>query len=375
VARRRQNRQKAKSISLSGRFNFPKVDRVLLLLTVLLSVLGLLAVADASAPQALAVFGDSYHFAKQQLRWMILGYAALVAGASIHYKTWEKYANSFYILTVILLIIVLLPGIGNRLLGARRWISLGFFSFQPAEFAKLSLAMVVAYAASKKTDFIKILGIIGFTAALIMLQPDLGTTIVVVSIGFAQAFVAGAPLLYFLLSTLGGGALAAMLVLFSDYRRARLMTFLQSSADPLGESYHMRQILFALGSGGLFGAGIGQSRQKQLFLPETASDSVFAVMAEELGFMGSAAILVLLLFFVIRVFKIAKNAPDTFSKVLATGIGIWIGGQMFLNIASMVALIPLTGIPLPFFSYGGSSLVMILFGVGILLNISSHETK
>lgn len=372
MATRRKKRQSSNTV-LFDRSKIFSIDKTLLSLTILLSVLGLLAVADASAPQALVVFDDSYYFAKQQLKWLILGVVAMFFSSVIHYGFWKKYANQIFLFTIFLLLIVLIPGIGSRFLGARRWISLGAFSFQPSELAKLSLAMVIAYAADKKTDYIKILGLIAFTAGLIMLQPDLGTTIVVVSVGLSQAFIAGMPIINFTLAILGGGALASMLVLFSDYRRARLMTFLESSTDPLGASYHMRQILFAIGSGGLFGVGIGQSRQKQLFLPETASDSVFAVIAEELGFLGASVIVMLLLFFVLRAFRIASKAPDTFSKILASGISVWIGGQMFLNLASMVALTPLTGIPLPFFSYGGSSLVMILFGVGILLNISSYE--
>ncbi len=169
------------------------------------------------------------------------------------------------------------------------------------------------------------------------------------------------------------GAISGLgLILSSSYRKERLITFLTSS-DPLGSSYHIRQVLIALGAGGLFGVGLGSSRQKHLFLPESATDSVFAVLGEEIGFIGAVLIICLLAFFTLRCFKVAARSKNTFSKILASGIAIWIGTQTFLNIASMVALTPLTGIPLPFFSYGGSSLVMLLLSVGILINITRHE--
>lgn len=352
-----------------------KFDKSLFFLTLLLLTLGVLSVTDSSAPQALAVFGDSYYFAKQQLKWALAGLGFLFLGASIPYTFWKKNARYVFIVTLVLLVLVLIPGLGSRLLGARRWLNLGPVSFQPSELTKLSLAIYMAYLLDKKEEFVKIIGSIGAIAFLVMMQPDMGTNLVIVSIAFGQLFIAGVPLQYFLSTIFGGGIIALMLIFTSDYRRERLNTFLQMSSDPLGDSYHLRQILFAIGSGGIFGVGLGRSRQKHLFLPETASDSVFAVISEEIGFVGSVVLIALLTFFVLRIFRLAKNAPDNFSKLLASGIGLWIGGQMFLNIASMVALTPLTGIPLPFFSYGGSSLVMILFAIGILLNISSNSKK
>jgi len=366
----RKNRKKRLVFRAPDVENF---DKTFALLTIIFLILGTLAVADASAPQALVVFSDPYFFAKQQLKWIFAGIVFMVIGASINYLYWKKIAKYAFIGTVILLILVLIPGFSARVLGARRWISLGSLSFQPSELAKLSLAIYIAYLIDIKESFFKIISSIAAVAFLVMLQPDLGTNIVIVSIGIGQLFVAGLPLVHLVGVIFSGGAVASLLILFSDYRRQRLMTFLESSVDPLGNSYHMRQILLALGSGGIFGTGLGQSRQKHLFLPETASDSVFAVIAEEIGFVGSVILISLLTFFIIRIFRIAKNAPDNFSKLLATGIGLWIGGQMFLNISSMVALTPLTGIPLPFFSYGGSSLVMVLFAVGILLNISKNS--
>lgn len=348
------------------------IDKTLFWMVVLLCVLGILAVSDASAPQALAVFSDPYYFAKQQIVWTVVGFFGLIVASNIHYLQWKKVAFLFGGTCVVLLMAVLIPGIGERVLGARRWIGLGPISLQPSEFAKFAVALATARMIDDKYPLSYIVGFVGGVCGLIMLQPDLGTTIVVAGVGAAQLFAAGLPLAHFVILGFGGALATLFLILVSDYRRARLVSFLESSSDPLANSYHMRQILIALGSGGVLGVGIGQSRQKHLFLPETASDSIFAVIAEETGLVGSLVVILLLAFFVLRVLKIAKNAPDTFSRILASGVAFWFMGQMFLNISSIVAVTPLTGIPLPFFSYGGSSLVMILGSLGIILNISKY---
>jgi cell division protein FtsW len=347
-------------------------DKTLLFLTLLLTALGLVAIADASSPQAVELFNDSFYFLKQQLGWAALGLVALLLAAVLHYSLWKKLAPWLFALSIILLVVVLIPGVGNKLLGARRWISLGPITLQPSEFVKLTLAMFMAWLAEKEVPFYYYALIFGLVAFLIMLQPDLGTTIVVLGIGVVQLFVMGAGLLNLGVLLGAGGLIGFLLIIISSYRRQRLMTFFQNSQDPLGSSYHIRQVLLALGSGGIFGVGLGQGRQKHLFLPEAATDSVFAVIAEEIGFVGSVFLIFIFVLFVLKMIKIAQRSQDRFAAVLAVGIAAWIGGQMFLNIGSMVALVPLTGVPLPFFSYGGSSLTMILLGVGILLNISKN---
>ena len=291
---------------------------------------------------------------------------------NIHYSFWEKIATPLFFLSVFCLLVVLLPHFSLSALGARRWISIGPINFQPSEFIKLGLALYLAKVASKKMKpisyFLPVVGV----AFLIMLQPDLGTTLIVATIGLSQIFVSGVSLLYFGAALLIGAFGTLVMILVSPYRKDRLLTFFESTRDPLGKSYHIRQVLLGLGSGGIFGVGFGASRQKYLFLPEASTDSIFAVIAEELGLIGAIAIILLFLYFLFKGLKIARSAPDDFSKILATGITAWIGGQAFLNIASMVALVPLTGIPLPFLSYGGSSLVMVLTACGILLNISKY---
>lgn len=354
----------------------PEIDKTLFYLILSLVVIGLVFVADISAPQALNFFGDKFHFIKQQIVWATVGVLAMIIISNIHYSFWKKLAVPIFFTTVILLIAVLIPGISLKALGARRWISIGSINFQPSEVVKLALALYLAKVAdSKITKPLAFFIPLAIVCGLIMLQPDLGTTLVVGFIGITQIFVSGVPIVYFLGSLFTGIVGVIILIIASPYRRDRLMTFLQVGADPLGKEYHIRQILLALGSGGLFGLGIGQSKQKYLFLPEASTDSIFAAIAEEIGFIGSVALIILFAVFIYRSFKISERAPDQFSKILALGITAWIGGQMILNISSMTALTPLTGIPLPFFSYGGTSLSMILASCGILLNISRYGER
>ncbi len=366
--------KKRKRIPFSDRL-LGKPDRGFFFLTLILTFLGIIAVADASSPQALATFSDPFYFVKQQIIWSLLGVGILIGVSFVPYFFWRKVSLPIFLLSLFLLILVLIPGAGTRILGARRWLNLGPLSFQPSEFVKLSLAMFLAkIVAEDRRKWIPALVIL-IVAILIMLQPDFGTTIVVVGMAFGQLFLGGFPILYFLGAVIFGGLMGTLLIFFSDYRRARLQSFLQSSIDPLGSSYHIRQILYALGSGGILGVGIGQSKQKHLFLPETATDSVFAIVAEEVGFLGSLVILLLIFFFIYKSFKIAYNAPDRFSQLLAGGVAIWFGIQSLLNLGSIVAIIPITGVPIPFFSYGGSSLTMVLVSAGILLNISKYKEK
>ncbi len=345
-------------------------------LILLLVAIGLVFIADISTPQALNYFNDRFYFLKQQAVWASLGIIAMLIISKIHYNFWKKIAVPFFFLSCLLLIVVLIPELSLKALGARRWISIGNINFQPSEVIKLSLAIYLAKVAdSKITKPLAFFIPLAVVCGLIMIQPDLGTTLIIGTIGMVQIFMSGIALIPFLGWIISGIISVAVLIMTSPYRRDRLMTFLEVGSDPLGKEYHIRQILLALGSGGLFGLGIGQSRQKYLFLPEASTDSIFAAIAEEIGFIGSVALVLLFAYFVFRAIKIAANAPDQFSRILSIGIVAWIGGQIILNLSSMTALTPLTGIPLPFFSYGGTSLLMILASCGILLNISKYEIK
>lgn len=350
----------------------PRIDRKLFAATILLVIIGLIAVLDASPVQSLNVFGDKFHLFKNQLIWSFVGFAALIISSKINYKFWQKLATPLFFFVLVSLILVLIPGIGVQLLGARRWISLGPIFFQPSEFAKFGLILYLAKFMSKKKASILYFLPLVLVSFLIMLEPDLGTTMVIVLTGAIQIFASQINLLHFGGIGILGGLAVFLSVMISPYRKDRLLTFFEQSSDPLGKSYHIRQILLGLGSGGLLGVGLGGSRQKFLFLPEASTDSIFAVIAEEVGFIGALGLIFLLGFYVFRALRISKYAPDSFSRFLALGIGSWIGIQVVLNIASMTALVPLTGIPLPFISYGGSSLIMIMFATGILLNISKQ---
>jgi cell division protein FtsW len=350
------------------------VDKRFLFLIFVLLAFGLIIVADASAPQALNTFGDKFYLFKQQLEWAGMGLLALLVTSKIKYTFWEKSATPLFLLSLMFLVLVLLPHLGFSTLGARRWLFFGPINFQPSEFVKFTFCIFLAKVASKSKGVISYFLPLIIVMILVMLQPDLGTTLVVTIIGVSQIFVSNVSIWYLVIAVISGLIAGIPLILFSPYRRERLLTFLQITEDPLGKSYHMRQILLGLGAGGIFGVGFGASLQKYSFLPEASTDSIFAVIAEELGLIGGTVIIGLFVYFVIKAFKIARNAPDIFSRTLAIGIAAWIGGQAFLNIASMVAIVPLTGIPLPFISYGGSSLVMILSACGILLNISRFAT-
>ncbi len=341
--------------------------------TFILTILGIIALADISAPQGQSFFSDPFYFVKQQAIWVGLGLVAFIVASYTPYSLWKKISPFLFILNVILLIMVLIPGLGTKFLGARRWLIFGPISIQPSELSKLTLGLFLAYLLDKKTRILFAVIPIALVAALIMFEPDLGTTLVVLGIGFSQLFISGIALTAFLAAIAVGIGLVTPLVLLSSYRRERLMTFINGITDPLGTSYHIRQILFALGSGGLLGVGLGNSRQKFLFLPESSTDSIFAIIAEEIGYLGAGLVIILFVIYIYKLIWVAGRAPDTFSKIFVIGIAGWIMTQTFLNIGSMVAAVPLTGVPLPFFSYGGSAITALLFSLGIVNNIARNS--
>jgi len=352
-----------------------KFDRILFFLVLMLSFLGVLLIYDASAATAMQTFGNRYYFASHQLGWIGLGILVMLITMNINYHFWRRVAWLMLIFSLVSLVLVLLPGLGIKVLGGRRWLNFGLLPFQPAEFAKIILIIYLTAYFEKKIKFLHFLVLLAVFSLLLMLEPDLGTTVVLISTAFVIYFLVGGKIWEFLILGLFGVLSGLGFILISPYRLARLKVFLNPDLDPQGSSYHLRQILLALGSGGLWGRGIGQSRQKFLFLPEAATDSIFAVIGEEIGFVGAVAFLAFFLFLLIRGLKIAQEAPDKFGQVLAGGIASLIFIQFFLNLASMVSLIPLTGVPLPFISYGGSFLLVAYWGLGILLNISKFCLK
>ncbi len=354
---------------------FLSPDRWLVGIVVLLSLFGVLMVYDSSVAIAIRDFGDQYYYAKEQLKWLVLGFAAMILMSRIDYHRWYALALPALLGTMGLLVAVFIPGLGVRALGANRWLNFGLFILQPAELAKLVLILYLAawFTNKEKGRFGAFLLLTGIMFGLVILEPDLGTGIILVTIAIIMYFLSGASVKHFALLVPVVIIGITLLAISSPYRFARLTTFLNPQSDPLGASYQIRQVLLALGSGGWTGIGIGKSRQKYEYLPEANTDSIFAIIGEEVGLLGAILVVGAFAFLVWRAFRVAGRAPDAFGRLLAAGIAAWIGMQSILNIGAMAALIPLTGIPLPLISYGGSSLVIVLAATGIVLNISRQR--
>jgi len=352
-----------------------RMDFILLGIVIFLSLFGLLMIFEASYIQALQEYNDKYHFLRNQTIWLGLAVVSMALVSRIEYRNYYHLSIFLLLGALALLFAVFIPGLGTASSGAHRWINLGFIQFQPTEIVKLVLVVYLSawFRYQEKGRFLAFLILLALIVGLIILEPDLGTAVVVGSIATALYFLSGAPIWQFLILIPIGLAGILGLSLVSPYRYRRLMTFFNPQIDPLGASYHIRQLLLALGRGGWFGVGIGKSRQKFNYLPEATTDSIFAIIGEEFGFIGSSIILLLLTALVLRGFKIAQNSSTRFGKLLAGGISAWFAIQIIINLGAIAALLPLTGMPLPFISYGGSSLVIIFIAVGILLNISKEK--
>lgn len=351
------------------------IDLPLLGIIIVLIIFGSVMVYDASVIQALNDYKDSYFYIRQQLIWAALGLFSMFFFSNFNYKNFRKYAFLFMGVSFLMLLAVFIPGLGISGGGAHRWLKFGPVTVQPAEIIKLTAVIYLAYIFEKKTrvvPFLVLVSVVSFVTAV--LQRDLGSTIVFVGITVSMYFAAGAPIWHFIV-TLPVGIIAVLgLILTSGYRSKRVLAFLDPFSDPQGFSYHISQVLIALGAGGLFGLGLGHSRQKFEYIPEVSTDSIFGIVGEELGFFGSAFLIGLFIFLIFRGLKIAQDCTDNFGKLLALGITCWIGIQVVINLSAMTALMPLTGVPLPFISYGGSALVANLTAMGILLNISKQNS-
>jgi len=351
-----------------------RIDISLLISVIILTFFGLFMIYDASSFVAFRDFGDKYHYLKDQFIWIIVGLGALTFFSIFDYR--RLYTLAFPILcgALALLILVFIPGIGVKLLGAHRWIDTGVFLLQPAEFVKLALAIYLAawFSNKEKGRLPAFLLLMGLVLGLIMLEPDMGTTVVILSEALIIYFLSGANVFYFSIIVPLMGLLGFIFIKLSPYRAKRLEAFLNINSTLESSSYHVKQILIAFGSGGLLGVGLGNSLQKYAYLPESTTDSIFAIIAEELGFVGAVLLIIFFIFIISRCFRIAANAKDNFGKLLAGGITTFLAVQAIINLAAQTVLVPLTGIPLPFISYGGSSLIIDLTSIGILLNISKQ---
>ncbi len=339
-------------------------------------VLGILILASVSASFSLGKTGSTFYFLNHQILYGLI--PGLFLGGIAYLAPLEKlrkYAFFFLAGNLVLLGLVFLPFFGAEVKGAYRWFYLGPISFQPSEFLKLSFILyIAAWLAAKKQrgTLLPFLIVLGVISLLLVLQPDISTLGIIGLTGILMYFLAGTPIWHTLLMLGGGAGILAMLVKAAPYRFSRLAVFFDPSLDPLGQGYQLKQALIGIGSGGLTGVGLGLSFQKFGVLPEPISDSIFAVFAEETGFLGAIVLLTTFLLFLWQGIRVAKNVQDSFAKLTAMGIVSWITIQALMNIGSMTGILPVTGVPLPFISYGGSALVTELIGLGILLNISKR---
>ncbi len=346
----------------------------LFLLPIIASVIGIFFVFEASSISAFQHFGTSFYYLRLQTIWFIIGILLMLFFSSFDYHKLYYFSFPFLLINLILLVIVLIPGIGYSSGGARRWIDLGVITVQPSELVKFSIILYLSswFLTKEKKRFFSFLFLLGVTIALILLQPDMGSAFIVFGVFLILYFLSGQDLHYllFLIPISTGGFL--ILIKSSAYRLKRFLAFLNPQEDPLGITYHINQIMISLSAGGLFGRGIGASRQKYLFLPEAHTDSIFAIIGEEFGFIGSLALIIFYIFLIHRCFLVATRAKDRYGKLLAGAIFSLLSLQILINLGGMVNVIPLTGVPLPFISYGGSSLLVFFALMGILINIGKR---
>lgn len=354
-------------------------------LTILVFILvgfGLVMLSSAGIVEGQKKFGSApYYVLHQLLTGGVVGSLAFLIFSKINFRFWRTMALPFLLGSLFLMMAIFVPQLGLSVKGATRWLSIGWFSFQPAEILKF--AMIIYFAAwfsgrgQNKTNWshslVPFLVVFVFAGLLLVLQPDMGTLGIVSIIAMAIFFFAGGGLKPFL----GMGAVIMLgflsLAIIFPYQFNRLLAFVNKTGDPQGISYHINQALIAIGNGGWWGVGFGRSQQKTGFLPEPVGDSIFAIVVEELGLIGAAVLLVVFLLLIFHLVRIALSSNDRFSQLLVLGIAIWIASQTFINIAAISGLVPLTGIPLPFISYGGTSLVALLAALGIVANIAKEN--
>ncbi|MBX9658040.1 MAG: putative lipid II flippase FtsW [Nitrospiraceae bacterium] len=354
------------------------MDHTLLIVTMVLALVGLVMVFSASAVVAGNRFHDSGYFLKRQLAWLTFGFVLLHVASRVDYVWWKRLSVPLLGLMALLLVMVLIPSLGVAAKGARRWLRLGPISIQPAEMVKLVAVIYLAAYLTKKEDritsfssgLLPVLFVIGLLSGLVLLEPDLGTVVVIGLVTIGLLFLGGAQVKHLLGLGLCAVPVVLVLVLGSSYRRQRLLTFLAPWKDASNAGFQITQSFLAFGSGGPFGVGLGEGKQKLFFLPEAHTDFVLALVGEELGLVGTGAIILLFALFVVRGFQIAARARMPFGRYLGIGITLLIGGQALVNAAVATGMLPTKGLTLPFVSYGGSSLVISLLAVGILLNIS-----
>lgn len=367
-------------ILFNGEIVKNKIDLFILVPIIILSIFGLIMVYSASNVVAYENYGDAFYYFKKQLLFMCLGLLIMFIIIKIDISLYIKYSTLIFCICLFLLILVLIPGIGVIRGGARSWIGIGTFSIQPSEFMKVGIILILAkymskyYQDLKKTKYFICLSIVViFVFFLIMLQPDFGTGLVILLSCFCFFFICGANYKLFVIIGIIGILGIGVLIISAPYRLERILAYLDPWSDPLGSGFQGIQSLFAITPGGLFGHGFNKSIQKHFFLPEPQNDFIYAIIVEEFGLIGG--ILVLLLYFLIvyRCFKIAKTVENKFCKFIIIGLSLSLSIQVFINVGVVIGLLPVTGITLPLFSYGGSSLIINYISFGLILNASKYQ--
>ncbi|PKL37601.1 MAG: putative lipid II flippase FtsW [Spirochaetae bacterium HGW-Spirochaetae-1] len=354
-------------------------DMALFIIVFILAGVGIAMSYSASAVLAMKSMGDSFYFLKKQLLWFLIGLGALLVFQELDYRIYLRHTKVMLLVSLVLLVIVLVPGIGHNVKGSARWIDLGFFRLQPSEFVKIFMVIYLVKVFSSEGsshNVVQVLVpiiIVAVMFVLIMMQPDFGTAVDLLIVSVLILFVSGFPLTYILSLFVISIPMFYLLVYQVDYRRDRMLAYLDPWKDRFGNGYHIIQSFIAFKKGGLFGVGLGFGTQKISRLPEPHTDFIFAVMAEEVGFFGTAFMVVLYCLLFMRAVSIALAAPDAFGRLLSIGLGLLLVVQAFINLGVVTGSLPTTGIPLPFISYGGSSFLSSMIAVGILLNISRYR--
>ena len=358
-----------------------KLDIKLIITVFLICVYGIIMIYSASSVWAEYKFNDKLHYVIMQSAFFLMGIVLMIIVSKIPYTYYLKKSNTILFICLILLILVLIPGIGTVRNGSRSWFGIGGLGVQPSEFMKLALIIFTSkyiYNNPKQMKTVTkgafpILLVTMFTFGLIMLQPDFGTGTILVLTIVAMLFISGVNFSFFIKLGMVGIVGAVILIIMAPYRMERIVSFLNPWSDPLGTGFQAIQSLYAIGPGGLFGLGFGKSIQKHFYLPEPQTDFIFSIISEELGILGIITVAILFLIIILRSIKISIKAPDIFAKFLVFGIIFQLSFQTLLNLSVVVGLVPVTGVTLPFFSYGGSSLIITLISMGIILNISRYQ--
>ena len=357
------------------------IDKILVFTVIIAGLLGILMIYSSSSVWAEYKFNDSLKYVKHQFLFYVVGLLLMLFLSKIDISYYKKYANKILLGCFILLVLVLIPGIGKVRNGARSWFGIGSFGIQPSEFAKIGLIIFVSKYLAKNDHDVKqvvkglfpILGVIFLFFGLIMLEPDFGQGMVIVLTLIMIIFISGAKVSFFVKCGILGLVGIVVLIIIAPYRLARIVSFVNPWVDPLGSGYQIIQSLYAIGPGGLLGQGFLNSRQKHFYLPEPQTDFIFSIISEEFGFLGVVIVSVLFITILYRGIKIALSCKDSFPKYLAFGMIFQILIQAVMNLMVVIGLIPVTGVTLPFLSYGGSSLLITLVSIGILLNISRYQ--